>query len=410
MNENKLNDFYIFDTVGILLYEGTAERRLLIQCMNKIRGQSVANHFTHEDWLISTISSEAARIYKENKSKKYLYTWNTVSRLLYLDLEHYSFKNYNILQTFLIPHKTEPILSQSGTIDQNEVIDDNIEINKEFETHQLKSKRRRGSLPKRFSFDIKNSKNVANPDTRTPLELFEAILRKLHGQYQHDELTQLCRSCDHDISMPQLTANDVFLGNHFVKALITKFKRSQDICFGNEDKIKKVLQELGFNHSQIHDVLFSNPTETGHSIYDQVPPKSTSNTSDFHNDLSTLRIKPTNLPTGSQSHLHKHHLDQDKHHSHQSPANQGLVSPITEQNYTNDQLSNDLLCQHVTVKNFNKNVFDILNSFSTEEISNSSKYAFKLLSTFIQRNTNIFLKNDPDIYKNYQKIEKGILN
>ena len=80
---------------------------------------------------------------------------------------------------------------------------------------------------------------MAIPDNRSPLELFEAVLRKLHKQYRRDELEQLCASCDHDISIPQVTKNSVFLGNHFVKSLIRKFKRSPDICYGEPSKIKK---------------------------------------------------------------------------------------------------------------------------------------------------------------------------
>ena len=94
------DDFIVFDNIGVLLFEGNTDRYLLTQCLRKIQDQPVA---IHQDWLVSTISSELSRIYNENTSRKYSYTYKDISRLLYLDLDTYSFRNFISLQKFLNP-------------------------------------------------------------------------------------------------------------------------------------------------------------------------------------------------------------------------------------------------------------------------------------------------------------------
>ena len=418
------NDFYIFDNIGILMFEGSKDRRLLIQCISKLRDQTVTHHqLPDRQWLVNTVRDEVARIYKQKKSKIYKFEWNVISTLSYLNLEHYFFGTNTLLHTFQKHQKIDHLLIQSGIIDTDVDIDSNIEINKEFQNHKLKSKKRRNSLPKRFSFDVKNSKVLAEPDTRSPLELFEAVLRKLHGQYQRDELEQLCRSCEYDVSMPQITKDKIFLGNHFIKALISKFKRTSEICYGKENKIKKVLKEMGFDHSQIHDVLFPDPQETNNNFYDQVPIKP--NTSAFNNKISNLNvksiIKPTTLPVeqgdSSQSQRHKHHMHRGTLPAHQTPSDKGPASPVQKsdisiikskkkQSFDNDQTSEVLLSQSGNIDLFHKSIFDVLHSLSNGEISSSNTYAFQLLAKFIRKNKTIFHINDPTIFREYQKNEK----
>ena len=145
----------------------------------------------------------------------------------------------------------------------------------------------------------------------------------------------------------------MFLGNHFIKALITKFKRSPEICYGNQSKIKKVLQELGFNNSQIHNVLFSEPTENDNSLYDQIPADRKSNTSTFNNNMCNLNIKPSNLAAARGS----KQSDPDKHHSDPHPAKHESVPPVQKHNITQSHYypSNppEILTQNVTIENLN---------------------------------------------------------
>ena len=85
-----------------------------------------------------------------------------------------------------------------------------VNIDKTFEDHKLKSKRRRQSLPQRFSFNTKSTVNLASRDNRTPIQLFESILKKLHQTYKKDEVDLLCHSCNMDFAIPQITASHVF--------------------------------------------------------------------------------------------------------------------------------------------------------------------------------------------------------
>ena len=198
-----------------------------------------------------------ARTYvNSSKIDKFLYSH--ISRLSFLHLENYFFQtlhknhaNVLLLQTANI-YSNKDIQLESSNVKLNS---NDIEIEKSFSYHQLKSKRRQKLLPRRFSFNVKNTVNLAKPDTRTPLQSFEAILKKLHKVYKRDEIKQFCASCNYDIAIPQTTSNQVFLGSSFIKALIRKFKRIPEFSYGQPDKNQKVLQSLGFNYEEIFNVL-----------------------------------------------------------------------------------------------------------------------------------------------------------
>ena len=127
-----------------------------------------------------------------------------------------------------------------------------VKIDKYFEEHKLKSKKRRKSLPSRFSFNTKNAENFASPDQRSQFELFESILRMLHQQYTVPEYELLCKSCNYDLSVPQISENGVFMGNNFVKSLMKKYKRSQELCYNNNEKITQLLGELGYDKTEVN--------------------------------------------------------------------------------------------------------------------------------------------------------------
>ena len=96
---------------------------------------------------------------------------------------------------------------------------------------------------------------MASTDNRTPIQLFESILKKLHQTYRKDEIDLLCHSCNMDLTIPQITASHVFLGNEFVRNLIKKYKRTPELTYGDPKKISKILQELGYDHQSICDIL-----------------------------------------------------------------------------------------------------------------------------------------------------------
>ena len=419
LNNKRLNDFYIMDNQGLLHYEVTPDRKILIKYLLQLRDQKVNNILRNEDWLISKIGVEVTDIYTKS-SKIYSYLWQDINRLSFLNLENHFFQENQVFQTLHRGHENNELLLQSASLQKNIQTDNidiqldnkdishdtDIEIDKQFINHQLKSKRRRNSLPKRFSFDVKNSINLATPDNRSPLQLFEAVLKKLHKQYRHDEIDQLCASCNYDITIPQVTKNHVFLGNHFIKSLIRKFKRSPDISYGQPDRIKKILQELGFNNTEIYNVLYSETKDNENNLFEQLPKEYKSNNVKLNNKKFNLNNKQTKLKedfSTKTSHLNNQIFDPlSPKQTSRAKSSVKSNSQINQSNSSNPEI----LAQQANVETLNNAVFNILDSLKKHEISNKNDYAFKLLASFIRKNSTFFQEKDPDIFKRYLKNTK----
>ena len=101
-------------------------------------------------------------------------------------------------------------------------------IQAEFKENKLPSKLRRSSLPSRFSFDVKKSEFFYKPDTRTEFEIFKDILDKLHHRYSIEDYTELCRLCNHDLAIPEITPKGNFLGQQFIKESIKLYKSKKN--------------------------------------------------------------------------------------------------------------------------------------------------------------------------------------
>ena len=375
-NDFAINDFYIKDSLGMLQYAVTPERKYLLQKLLQVKDQEVNNAL-----LLHKIRCEIVDVYQKS-SKTYKFYWCDIDKLAYLNLESY------FAQTMHKCHSDTEILVQTANLESGNKEFDNIEIEKSFNTHQLKSKRRRKSLPQRFSFNIKSSVNLAKQDNRRPLELFESIIKKLHKTYRYDEVELLCSSCDHDITIPQVTKNSVFLGNNFIKSLLKKFKRSPEISYGNPDKVTKILQELGYNHTEIYNVLNSDDDNA-----------SNVNFNDHQTQSPHAQLPSQNVYKHSKSvRLNSKRNRSDTHQFDQTSGGQKGLSGKSKP---------EILGQNATVKlSDNVTVFNILDSLSKCEISYKNRNVFKILSSFIGKHSNFFMEHDPTSYEKFLKNSK----
>ena len=207
-NNLGLSSSYFLDDVGI--YKIT--NNTLLNSINQLRSQ-MSNRW--DDQLLREVILEAQSVYCNQSKIFHDIEMINVNKLKYLNLERWVFQ----FSTDFVPN--HQLLLQTAELDsdsENKPL--SVNIDKTFEDHKLKSKRRRQSLPQRFSFNTKSTINLASKDNRTPLQLFESILKKLHQTYRKDEVDLLCHSCNMDLAIPQISANHVFLGNNFIRSLI----------------------------------------------------------------------------------------------------------------------------------------------------------------------------------------------
>ena len=343
----------------------------------------------HEMMMTQCNDSHLQEVIKEvndvvfSQSKDYCIFLNQVHRLEYLDLNSWLFHNIKMF----IQHSE--ILCQSTEIKTNDT-PLNIEIDKPFEMHQLKSKRRRASLPQRFSFNTKNTINTATKDNRTPIQIFEAILKKLHQTYNHEELKLLCQSCNYDLAVPQFTKEHVYLGNAFIKSLIKKFKRDKTLTYGEPGKIEQILKNLGYSKQELYDVL-----------QDDVDNPGTLNNPDIKHVRDSWQRKMDCLPS-DQPVSPVPSSDQIY-----SPAFQGDTDTLTE------NVKSEILGQQANLSwtDYN-NIFNILQSMSQSEVILGKKYkvfdkkVFNTLSNFVKSHDNFFLTHDNKAYKRFKKNSK----
>ena len=169
---------------------------------------------------------------------------NQINEVEYLDLSHWMI---NVPKCFV---SNENMQIQSAELNSENVSVNKpltVEIDKHFDEHQLKSKNRRQSLPSRFLFNVKNTEDFSSPDQRSQFEVFESILKKLHQKYSREEYELLCKSCNMDLAVPQISSNGVYLGNNFIRLLMKKYKRNNELSYGNDHKIEQLLGDLGYS-------------------------------------------------------------------------------------------------------------------------------------------------------------------
>merc|ERR1711954_209958 len=133
------------------------------------------------------------------------------------------------------------------------------QIEKQFTVNQLKSKKRRKSLPHRFKMDDKNSIILATPDQRTDLQKLRAIMRKLHCIFSPQEMKFYSKEVQRDLYIPEITSNNVFRGSKFIKAFIKHYKQTNKLTLGEEKAIKQTLHDIGYQDKAIDEIL--NETE-----------------------------------------------------------------------------------------------------------------------------------------------------
>ena len=94
---------------------------------------------------------------------------------------------YFIFNTFIQAQAENVEISKVSNLENDINVSKSLDtsIDKEFEMHKLKSKKRRKSLPTRFSFNTKNTENLAKSDSRTPYEIFESILKNCTNNIHH---------------------------------------------------------------------------------------------------------------------------------------------------------------------------------------------------------------------------------
>ena len=290
--------------------------------------------------------------------------------LEYLNIEHWAMNipTYFISNTFIQAQAANVEISKVSNLENDINVSKSLDtsIDKEFEIHKLKSKKRRKSLPTRFSFNTKNTENLAKSDSRTPYEIFESILKKLHQQYTSQEYELLCKSCNHDLSIPQVTENGIFIGSTFIKSLMKKYKRSSELCYGNSKKITKLLIELGYDKSQIYSLLENNEGGINSHI---VPGRTNCWQKDKLFDQKQTQAKTDHIPGQLNT-------DNSKDTNLQG---QMLIS----------QSSN------ITSGTNYDSIFHILQGISKNELSNYNVDIYKNLSIFIYKNIDYFQLHNP---------------
>ena len=247
---------YIFHSCKLIRVKS---KQLLTKLYNLKNSEEKIQSIDDLQLLFTEIQS-----YQQQTNKYDNINMEQMNSLHYLDIHHWIFfiDKINI--------KYPQLLGQAGELDvmESNDVSEKITIEKEFEKNEAKSKKRRNSLPARFSFNTKNALNLANEDKRSPFQIFASIIQKLHQKYSPEEVDLLCKSCHQDLSVPQISKNGVFLGVPFIKALIKKYKRSPNLCYGNEAKIKKVFNEIGYSREDILHIL--NNDDDSKSEYDVI--------------------------------------------------------------------------------------------------------------------------------------------
>ena len=323
-----------------------------------------------ESWrhpgVFSTISEDLSSYFLKEKSKKLSegIMMDQLQTVDYLNLEHILMRlpicRVIQSQTALFSNENDPSL---GSL--------NIKINKTFDDFQLKSKRRRKSLPERFKFNVKNSMDLSEPDKRTPFQLFESVICKLHQKYNNSEYELLCRSCNQDLAIPQMTNNGLFLGNEFIKLLIKKFKRSPELSYGNTGKISKLLSELGYSKEDVF-VLLNGEDKTDLGIQPEIV------------------AQKFEGPTESQDFSHS--SESDLTTSPQRGQNKYLVG--------NRVSLADQDCSNMF------ELFEMLQAIVCNEVSSQNTEIYKQLLFFIKQNLSLFQINEPKQYKRFCKMRK----
>ena len=107
--------------------------------------------------------------------------------------------------------------------------------------------------------------DFSSPDQRSQFEVFESILKKLHQKYSREEYELLCKSCNMDLAVPQISSNGVYLGNNFIRLLMKKYKRNNELSYGNDQNFLQLLGDLGYSKNEIYS-LFTKDDEIGAGI------------------------------------------------------------------------------------------------------------------------------------------------
>ena len=160
---------------------------------------------------------------------------------------------------FWIPRQSQKDLMIEAAYLEEQSLPTQPKIEKQFTVNQLKSKKRRKSLPHRFKMDDRNSIILATPDQRTDLQKLKAIMRKLHCIFSPQEMKFYSKEVQRDLYIPEITSNNVFRGSKFIKALIKHYKQTNKLTLGEEKAIKQTLHDIGYQDKAIDENL--NETE-----------------------------------------------------------------------------------------------------------------------------------------------------
>ena len=138
------------------------------------------------------------------------------------------------------------------------------------------------------------------------------------------------------------------------------------MSYGQPDKIKEILQSLGFNHKEIFNVLQNTTDE--------------SSTINFYDHKSqTPKVNPN-------AHLPK---------NFKTNASLGAKKSQLIKNQSKYLSSNtELLAEQSTVISVNT-IFNILDSVRKKEVSYKNKNLFRTLANFIRRNSDFLLEKGP---------------
>ena len=96
-----------------------------------------------------------------------------------------------------------------------------------FTPHQLKSKRRRASLPSRCKMDDRNSIILHSEDDRTDLQKLKSVIRKLQHIHTKEEIEFYCKVCRRDLLIPEQSPKGVSRGRAFIHKLLKHYRSTR---------------------------------------------------------------------------------------------------------------------------------------------------------------------------------------
>ena len=131
-----------------------------------------------------------------------------------------------------------------------------------FKPHQLKSKRRRVSLPPKYRMNDQYSQIDCTSDNRTDLEKLRSIMRKINQIYTKRELEENCRVCKRDLLVSEVSDQGLVRGKTFVQALLKHYKRTHMLSLGNQEIYDKIMTDIGYNEEG-EDIVQANYQDKG---------------------------------------------------------------------------------------------------------------------------------------------------